>query len=107
MAKEIIAAENGVCNLTRIPCRVDGVTYLRFTFRNPGDRVNTQNPWHSSILEIDAIGVPLLPLTFTEAKKAERDNSILLHKAESNQVHEAVSNGQAPNQISTLLCCRN
>ena len=96
LAKEIIATENGVCNLTRIPCRVDGVTDLRFTFRNPGDRVNTQNPWHSSILEIDAIGVPLLPLTFAEAKKAGRDNSILLHKAESNLVHEAVSNGQAP-----------
>jgi hypothetical protein len=83
LAKEVRASQNGACNLTRVPCQVDGVTDLRFTFRNPGEKNNSKNSLHSSILEIDAIGVPLLPLTFAEARRAGRENSVLLEKSES------------------------
>ncbi len=96
LAKEIRALQSGACNLTRVPCRVDGVTDLRLTFRNPEDRENPNNTLHSSILEIDALGVPMLPLTFAEAKKAGRDNSVLLQKAESIMDQEGRSNGLSP-----------
>ena len=56
LANEIRALQNGACNLTRVRCRADGVTDLRLTFRNPGDRGNPKNTLHSSILEIDALG---------------------------------------------------
>ena len=93
LAKEVRASENGACNLTRVSCRVDGVTDLRFTFRNPGEKNNSKNSLHSSILEIDAIGVPLKALTFAEARKAGRENSVLLEKSESIKDQESLSNG--------------
>ena len=78
LAKRILAPENGACNLTRVPCSLSKVTDLRFIFRNPGDDVNPKNTHHSSLLEIDAIGTPLVPLTLAEAKDAGRANSALL-----------------------------
>ena len=78
LAKRILAPENGACNLTRIPCSLSKVTDLRFVFRNPGDNVNPKNTHHSSLLEIDAIGTPVVPLTLAEAKDAGRANSALL-----------------------------
>ena len=96
LAKEVRASQNGSCNLTRVPCQVDGVTDLRFTFRNPGEKNNSKNSLHSSILEIDAIGIPLLPLTFAEARKAGRENSVLLEKSESIKDQDSLSNGISP-----------
>ena len=78
LAKGILAPENGACNLTRISCSLNKVTDLRFVFRNPGDDVNPKNTHHSSLLEIDAIGTPLVPLTLAEAKDVGRVNSVLL-----------------------------
>ena len=78
LAKRILAPENGACNLTRVPCSLSKVTDLRFVFRNPGDDVNPKNTHHSSLLEIDAIGTSLVPLTLAEAKDAGRANSALL-----------------------------
>ena len=87
LAKRILAPENGACNLTRIPCSSNKVTDLRFVFRNPGDDVNPKNTHHSSLLEIDAIGTPLVPLTLAEAKEAGRANSALLsaHEVEGSK----------------------
>jgi hypothetical protein len=96
LAKEVRASQNGASNLTRVPCQVDGVTDLRFTFRNPGEKNNSKNSLHSSILEIDAIGIPLLPLTFAEARKAGRENSVLLEKSESIKDQDSLSNGISP-----------
>jgi mono/diheme cytochrome c family protein len=78
LAMRILARENGVFNLTRVPCSLSDVTDLRFVFRNPGDDVNPQKTHHSSLLEIDAIGTPVVPLTLAEAKDAGRANSSLL-----------------------------
>ena len=78
LAKRILARENGVFNLTRVSCSLSEVTDLRFIFRNPGDDVNPKNIHHSSLLEIDAIGTPVVPLTLAEAKDAGRANSALL-----------------------------
>ncbi|HAE12501.1 MAG TPA: hypothetical protein DCG39_12755, partial [Opitutae bacterium] len=78
LAKRILAPENGACNLTRVPCSLSKVTDLRFVFRNPRDDVNPKNTHHSSLLEIDAIGTSLVPLTLAEAKDAGRANSALL-----------------------------
>jgi mono/diheme cytochrome c family protein len=78
LAKRILAPENGACNLTRIPCSLTKVTDLRFVFRNPGDDLHPKNTRHSSLLEIDAIGIPVVPLTLAEAKDAGRANSALL-----------------------------
>jgi hypothetical protein len=78
LAKRILAPENGACNLTRIPCSFTKVTDLRFVFRNPGDDLHPKNVRHSSLLEIDAIGTPLVSLTLAEAKDAGRANSALL-----------------------------
>ena len=86
LAKRILAPENGACNLTRVPCSLSKVTDLRFVFRNPGDDVNPKNTHHSSLLEIDAMGTPVVPLTLAEAKEAGRANSALLS---SHEVGEA------------------
>ncbi len=82
LAKRILAPENGACNLTRVPCSLSKVTDLRFVFRNPGDDVNPKNTHHSSLLEIDAMGTPVVPLTLAEAKEAGRANSALLSSHE-------------------------
>ena len=78
LAKRILARENGVFNLTRVSCSLSEVTDLRFIFRNPGDDVNPKKTHHTSLLEIDAIGTPVVPLTLAEAKDAGRANSALL-----------------------------
>ena len=78
LCKRILARENGVFNLTRVSCSLSEVTDLRFIFRNPGDDVNPKKTHHSSLLEIDAIGTPVVPLTLAEAKDAGRANSALL-----------------------------
>jgi hypothetical protein len=78
LANRILATENGACNLTRISCSLTKVTDLRFVFRNPGDELHPKNVRHSSLLEIDAIGIPVVPLTLAEAKDAGRANSALL-----------------------------
>ena len=96
LANEVRAPKDGSSNLTRIPCKVDGVTDLRFTFRNPGDRENPQNTLHSSILEIDAIGTSSVPLTFAEAKKVGRENSVLLEKAETIEHQDILPHGLSP-----------
>ena len=85
LCKRILARENGVFNLTRVPCSLSKVTDLRFVFRNPGDDVNPKKTHHSSLLEIDAIGRSSVPITFAEAKKAGLSKSTLL------AVHEAGS----------------
>ena len=81
LAEGVIASKSKVFNLTIVPCRIEGVTDLRFTFRNPEETQNPHNSLHSSILEIDALGVPMVPLTFAEAKEAGRRSSVLLQKA--------------------------
>ena len=86
LAKRILARESGAYNLIRVPCSLSKVTDLRFVFRNPGDDVNPKNTHHSSLLEIDAIGTSLAPLTFAEAKKAGLSKSAML------AVHEGGSN---------------
>ena len=91
LAKEVRASQNGACNLTRVPCHVDGVTDLRFTFRNPGEKNNSKNSLHSSILEIDAIGVPIIPMTFAEAKNFGRLNSILLTEHSDRKVEDGLA----------------
>ena len=78
LAKRLLAPENGVCNLTRIPCSLTKVTDLSFVFRNPGDDLHPKNARHSSLLEIDAIGIPVIPLSLAEAKDVGRANSALL-----------------------------
>ena len=91
LAKEVRASQNGSCNLTRVPCQVDGVTDLRFTFRNPGEKNNSKNSLHSSILEIDAIGIPKVPMTFAEAKDVGRLNSLLLAEHSDRRVQEGLA----------------
>lgn len=83
LAKRILAPKNGACNLISIPCSLPKVTDLRFVFRNPGDDANPKNAWHSSLLEIDAIGTLVVPLSLAEAKNAGRANSALLANAAS------------------------
>ncbi|MBT3635434.1 MAG: DUF1592 domain-containing protein [Opitutae bacterium] len=92
LAKRILAPENGACNLTRIPCSLTKVTDLRFVFRNPGDDLHPKNVRHSSLLEIDAIGTPLVPLTLAEAKDAGRGKSALL----ASHADERSKNGLLP-----------
>lgn len=91
LAKRILARENGVFNLTRVPCSLSEVTDLRFIFRNPGDDANPKNVWHSSLLEIDAIGVPVIPMTFAEAKDVGRLNSLLLAEHSDRRVQEGLA----------------
>ena len=91
LAKRILARENGVFNLTRVPCSLSEVTDLRFIFRNPGDDANPRNVWHSSLLEIDAIGVPVIPMTFAEAKDVGRLNSLLLAEHSDRRVQEGLA----------------
>ena len=91
LAKRILARENGVFNLTRVPCSLSEVTDLRFIFRNPGDDANPKNVWHSSLLEIDAIGVPVIPMTFAEAKDVGRLNSLLLAEHSDRRVQEGLT----------------
>lgn len=91
LAKEVRASQNGSCNLTRVPCQVDGVTDLRFTFRNPGEKNNSKNSLHSSILEIDAIGISKIPMTFAEAKNVGRLNSLLLMEHSDRKVEDGLA----------------
>jgi len=92
LAKRIVAPKNGACNLTSIPCMVGEVTDLSFVFRNPG-----KNAHHSSILEIDAIGTPLVEKPgFAEARKAGLANSALLAKRETAGRQASGSSGESP-----------
>jgi len=91
LVREVRALKSGSVNLTRIPCSLTKITDLRFIFRNPGDDANPKNVWHSSLLEIDAIGVPVIPMTFTEAKDVGRLNSLLLAEHSDRRVQEGLA----------------
>jgi hypothetical protein len=90
LVREVRALKSGSVNLTRIPCSLTKITDLRFIFRNPGDDANPKNVWHSSLLEIDAIGVPVIPMTFAEAKDVGRLNSLLLAEHSDRRVQEGL-----------------
>ncbi|MFT5468814.1 MAG: mono/diheme cytochrome c family protein [Verrucomicrobiales bacterium] len=79
LAKDVIADQSMVYNLTRVPVKVGCVTDLRFTFRNPGDRERDTNTLHSAIYEIDAIGVPWIPPSLAEVREAGRLKSSFLN----------------------------
>ena len=91
LVREVRALKSGSVNLTRIPCSLTKITDLRFIFRNPGDDANPKNVWHSSLLEIDAIGVPVIPMTFAEAKDVGRLNSLLLAEHSDRRVQEGLA----------------
>ena len=91
LVREVRALKSGSVNLTRIPCSLTKITDLRFIFRNPGDDANPKNVWHSSLLEIDAIGVPVIPMTFAEAKDVGRLNSLLLTEHSDRRVQEGLA----------------
>jgi hypothetical protein len=91
LVREVRALKSGSVNLTRISCSLTKITDLRFIFRNPGDDANPKNVWHSSLLEIDAIGVPAIPMTFAEAKDVGRLNSLLLAEHSDRRVQEGLA----------------
>lgn len=91
LVREVRALKSGSVNLTRIPCSLTKITDLRFIFRNPGDDANPKNVWHSSLLEIDAIGVPVIPMTFAEAKDVGLLNSLLLAEHSDRRVQEGLA----------------